>query len=595
MKWTESDLKTYAFWSRIGGLILSGIAIYLLYRNPLWSNETRLLFLGLWLLFSGFLGYLPTFRKQINFYLISSLGGLLASAGFPPYPLLPLILFAFVPLFWLERAYFEKQIGLRWFVLYTFNFFLIWNLLTTFWIANTAFFPGIVGMGINAMIMTAVVCWISWIHRKGKVDWYFPVLFIAGWLTFEYIHLRWELSWPWLNIGNALAKWPVVAQWYEYTGVLGGSLWILAINYLFFTIVRKYGCTRKIFHGKVLLPWYIGVGLPVVISLALYFTTSVSGEQVKAVVINPNIEPHFEKFNQDVETRWSIYQPLLNQALEEKPDLIVLPETIFEQINVDNIELNPYITRIEEMLDRHKSRARVLLGITSFKIFAEEDAPDRSSMRVTVGKDQNVYHWEIYNSAIMLGNDTIPIYHKQKLVPGAENFPYRKLLFFLNPIIDQLGGTIYGYGRVNSQDVFQFDQVKLAPVICYESVYGEYMRKYVAKGANVFAIITNDGWWGNTEGHVQHYEFAALRAIEYRRSVLRSANMGSNGAFNERGDAMVVPNKYGHEAVIPLTVTLNDSLTFYALWGDFLGRFSLFLMVFFTLKSLVNSIIQKRN
>lgn len=593
MKWTTKDLKKYALWSRIVGILLSVLSIFLLFRHPLWNNETRLLFVGVWLLLTGLLGYLPVFRKQIKFYLISSLGGVLACAGFPPSPLLPLILFAFIPLFWLERSYYEEKIRLRWFILYVFNFFLIWNIGTTFWIANTAFFPGIVGIGINTMLMTAVVCWVSWIHRKGKVDWYFPVLFIAGWLTFEYIHLRWELSWPWLNIGNALAEWPIVAQWYEYTGVLGGSLWILAVNYLSFSIIRKNGLTRDIFRWKTLIPWLAWVGIPVVFSLGLYFTTGVSGQTLSAVVINPNIEPHYEKFSQRLETRWAIYEKLLGQALEYKSDVIMLPETIFETINVDNMSINPYISRIEQMLNDHDSQARVLLGVTSYKVFDEKTVPDRSSIRESVGKDQSIYHWEVYNSAIMLGNDTIPVYHKQKLVPGAENFPYRKLLFFLNPIVDQLGGTISGYGKVNSQDVFQFDEAKMAPVICYESVYGEYMRKYIAKGANVIGIITNDGWWGNTEGHVQHYEFAALRAIEYRRSVLRSANMGSNGAFDERGDEVVVPNKYGHEAVLPVTVTLNSSLTFYALWGDYLGRFSIFLMVFFTLKSLVNSLVRK--
>ncbi len=502
-------------------------------------------------------------------------------------------LFLPVPLFWLEREFYEKRMSQRWFLFYTFNFFLIWNLGTTFWIANTAFLPGIVGMGINALLMTTVVWWISWIHHKLKVDWYFAIVFVAAWLSFEFIHLRWELSWPWLNIGNALASWPAVAQWYEYTGVLGGSMWILIVNYLFFLVIKKNGFTWNIVRKRAFLYWALWIVLPVLFSVIIFFTTPISGPEVNAVVINPNIEPHYEKFDQDVDTRWVIYEKLLDQALSYKPDLILLPETIFGQVNVDNMVLNPYISRMQQMLKDHGSEARVILGIASFRTFDEKNAPDRSSIRKTVGRDNYVYHWEAYNSAILLGNDTIPIYHKQKLVPGAENFPYRKLLFFLNPIIDQLGGSIYGYGLVNSQDVFEFDEVKVAPVICYESVYGEYMRKYIAKGANVIGIITNDGWWGNTEGHKQHYEFAALRAIEYRRSILRSANLGSCGAFNERGVAMVKPNDYNVAAVIPVTVTMNSSLTFYALWGDYLGRFSIFLMVFLTLKALVNTVLRK--
>lgn len=593
MRERKADLKKYALLAWFSGVILSALAVFLLFQHDLWGNETRLLFFGLWLIMAGLMGYSSTFGKQINFFYISTLGGFLAIAGFPPYPFLPLFLFAFVPLFWLERIFYEKGMTQRWFLFYTFNFFLIWNLGTTFWIANTAFLPGIVGMGINALLMTAVVWWISWIHKRLNVDWYFAIVFVAAWLSFEFIHLRWELSWPWLNIGNALARWPVVAQWYEFTGVLGGSMWVLIVNYLFFLVIKKNGFNRRMVKKREFLYWGLWVVLPVLLSVILYFTTPVSGPEVNAVVINPNIEPHYEKFDQDVDTRWEIYEKLLDQALIHQPDLILFPETIFGQVNVDNIALNPYISRMQQMLNDKGSEARVLLGIASFRIFDEQHVPDRSSVRRTEGREKSIFHWEAYNSAILLGNDTIPIYHKRKLVPGAENFPYRKLLFFLNPIIDQLGGSIYGYGSVNSQDVFEFNGIKVAPVICYESVYGEYIRKYVAKGANVIGIITNDGWWGNTEGHKQHYEFAALRAIEYRRSILRSANLGSSGAFNELGMAVVKPNDYDVAAVIPVKVTMNSSLTFYALWGDYLGRFSIFLMVFLTLKALVNMVVKK--
>lgn len=593
MKWTDSDIKKYSVVALIIGLVISILAGFLIVQKALWNYETLVLFGGVWLMATALFAFRSGFRKHIRIFLISTLGGVLACVGFPPSPLIPLLFFAFVPLFWMENEFYQGRISRGWFLYGAFNFFLIWNLGTTFWIANTAFLPGVVGMLINTGLMVLVVYWISWVHRKAKIDWYFGTLFVAGWLTFEFFHLRWELSWPWLNLGNALASWPALAQWYEYTGALGGSAWILVVNYLFYQMVDKHGFRRQLFRWRVMASWLIWAFVPMLISGIIYVTTPVIGPVLDAVVINPNIEPHYEKFTQDEATRWAVYESLLEEALSTQPDLIVLPETIFDRINVDNMALNPYLDRIDRMLMEHNSDSRVLFGVTAFRIFTREPI-ERSSVRTTRDRDGQEFQWEAYNSAIMIGNDTIPIYHKQKLVPGAEIFPYRHLLFFLNPIIDQLGGSIHGYGRIGSQDVFDFGTGKIAPVICYESVYGEYMRKYVAQGANVIGVVTNDGWWGKTPGYRQHYQFAALRAIEYRRSVLRSANMGSSGAFDQLGKSVVSPNAYGESAVIPVQVSLNDSLTFYALWGDYLGRFSIFLMVFFTLKATVNAVLMSR-
>lgn len=78
--------------------------------------------------------------------------------------------------------------------------------------------------------------------------------------------------------------------------------------------------------------------------------------------------------------------------------------------------------------------------------------------------------------------------------------------------------------------------MKVAPSICYESVYGDFMSEYIRKGAEVICIITNDGWWGNTPGHKQHLSYAKLRAIETRKQVIRCANTGISGFIDEFGN-----------------------------------------------------------
>ena len=118
--------------------------------------------------------------------------------------------------------------------------------------------------------------------------------------------------------------------------------------------------------------------------------------------------------------------------------------------------------------------------------------------------------------------------------------------------------------------------VKVGPAICYESIFGEFFSRFVRNGAEVMFIITNDGWWGNTAGHRQHYDFAHLRAIETRRSIARSANTGISAFINQRGDASQ-ETAYWVPAAIKGTLNANDKITFYVQHGDYLARFATWL------------------
>lgn len=108
-------------------------------------------------------------------------------------------------------------------------------------------------------------------------------------------------------------------------------------------------------------------------------------------------------------------------------------------------------------------------------------------------------------------------------------------------------------------------------MICYESVYGEFVNGFIKNGANAIFIITNDGWWGNTAGHRQHMLFSVIRSIETRRSIARSANTGISCFVNQRGD-ISQRTEYWEPAVISSDINLNDKITFYVRYGDYIAR-----------------------
>ena len=127
----------------------------------------------------------------------------------------------------------------------------------------------------------------------------------------------------------------------------------------------------------------------------------------------------------------------------------------------------------------------------------------------------------------------------------------------------------------------------MGTAICYESVYGDYYRDYVLKGAHAMTINTNDGWWSNTPGYMQHLRYASLRAIETRRSIARSANTGISAFINQKGER-VAELEWWQENCMSGTLNLNDELTFFVKHGDYIGRlatfmFTLLALMYFTL------------
>ena len=158
--------------------------------------------------------------------------------------------------------------------------------------------------------------------------------------------------------------------------------------------------------------------------------------------------------------------------------------------------------------------------------------------------------------------------------------PYKAVIEpILGKILMDFGGLTYSRGYDLERKNFKSSQgFYISPIICYESIYGEYVTEYTRKGSNLLAIITNDGWWDASEGHKQHLSYSKLRAIENRRSIVRSANTGISAIINYKGE-ITQSIDYGKEGFIDTEVLLLNKTTFYVKYGDFIFRLSLFFLI----------------
>ena len=136
-------------------------------------------------------------------------------------------------------------------------------------------------------------------------------------------------------------------------------------------------------------------------------------------------------------------------------------------------------------------------------------------------------------------------------------------------------------GTQEERSVFySLDSIGCAPVICYESVFGGFTTDYFKQKTDFIGIVTNDGWWRNTQGHKQHFEYARLRAIENGTYVARSANTGISGFIDRNGNVLKTL-EWDKKGVLIEQIGFAQQKTFYTKYGDYLGRIFSFVAVMF--------------
>jgi apolipoprotein N-acyltransferase len=514
--------------------------------------------------------------KNIFLALIS---GILLALAWPVYGFPGLLFFAFVPLLLAEhklRLSKKKRLGWRVLGLAYLSFF-IWNLVTTYWLYFSTPFGAGFAILVNSLLMALVFLVYHFVAKKasfGAASTFLVVL----WICFEKLHLGWEFSWPWLNLGNAFSEYTSWIQWYEYTGVFGGTLWVWLVNIGVFRTVLLY---NKYKENKILYRALLKNGLlvliPVIISLIILSNYEPKGKSMEVVILQPNIDPYTEKYNTTDERVGELLNDMAKSSADPHTSLVLAPETVFaDGTKINQFEFSPAKYYSEEILTGNPG-LNFLGGISFYEIIRDKNkvTPETNFLRPGLWFND-------YNSAFMLNqSDSVQFYHKSKLVVGVENFPYQEILkpIFGDIMID-LGGTVAMKTTQPDREVFTLNNgTKTAPIICYESVYGEYVTGYVENGADFLSLITNDAWWGNTQGHKQHLSYARLRAIETRRDIARSANTGISAFIDQTGE---ITSQLGYEkqGTLKGDIRLNDEMTFYVKHGDYIARISMFMAVF---------------
>ena len=512
-----------------------------------------------------------------------------------------LSLVALVPLLCAERI--ATMVGKKLFFWWYFAAFLAFNLATTWWVCKATVGGGLFASFYSALFMSAIFA-VFRVARK-RFSGIVPYIFLAAsWIAWERFNLTHaQLSWPWLILGNAFGRSVSLVQWYEITGALGGSLWVWLSNIAVFSLLvslsdgRWWRWNTKARVAAIVSTVLVTLGPAIAseIRFATYEERSDAGT-LDVVLAQSNFDPwhklHYTpQSEQNAQVIGLFEKHLHSRENSDSLLLMLIPESFSSDIWLNDPEAAP-TWRSFSALVASQANANLIFGASTHEAFRRASAPSPLARQM---KDGTWY--QSYNTAFITDGVTYSDHrNKCKLVVGAESTPYPKIFA---PIDDMLGGLM---GRcVPDRQARCFEirgrgeddrRLRTGVAICYESIYPELCKQYVDDGAQMLSVITNDGWWGDTPGYRQHFSYSRLRAIELRRDVARCANTGISGFINQRGD-VVSQSGWWVPDVLESKVNLSSEKTFFATYGDIVGRVCTFVCLMLLALLIVKTITKK--
>jgi len=480
------------------------------------------------------------------------LSAVFLSLSFPPFPFPFLQIPGFILLFRLIDLCDTPREAAYW----SYPLFVLWNLAVTYWLMLATLAGGVGAILANSVLMTLPVMFMKAFKRHFSNLGLQAITYASAWTLFEYLHHHWDLAWPWLTLGNAWSTLPGLIQYISITGIWGVSFWVVAVSVLFYHLIQYRTFKTELFT------WSVFAAAPL-FSLIILFTYQDKPDGISTVVITqPNYDTYDRLGGYSSPKRALEHTINLSDSLiTDSTDAVFWPENAVRPALYEHE--NDQLTSIL----RNQSTqwgVTIVTGTTYYDFFKDQESP--ALVRVHNGQ-KYIY----YNSAVSFSPDNEKkLYYKGKLVPIVERIPF--LSFFNKYNFLNIDWSSVGWlGKGNEQTIFEANEARFPALVCYDSVFPNWVRGFVSNRSNFIAIITNDGWWGRTSGHIQHFEFARLRAIETRRWIVRSANNGISGIINSKGQVNV-KTAYKKTRVFSYNVPLLSDSTLYLRWGDWLPK-----------------------
>jgi len=498
---------------------------------------------------------------------------LLLGFSFPPFPLGVLACIGFVPFLLLVDNIHSYGRFFR----YSYVTFFLFCAIALYWVGGFTHLKDpylmLAGGALllwQPLFFTLPASVYYFVKRRLKTQ-YATLSFPFIWITFEWLYALGEFAFPWLTIGNTQTYNLEKIQFVDITGVYGISLWVLLINILIYFLLQvlsksEFKKRRNTLLAAIVFLFILPNFYSLLVDEKKY--TEEDSSSFKVGIVQPNIDP-WDKWEgaNTFAGRWKqvqLYLEFIGKNINDSTEVVVLPESA---ILLNLPSFYQQFSEFKKVVD--SLNVAVVSGYAKVKYYEQENAPVSASLI----KGTNV-RYDSFNSIFLVepGTNEVQSYSKMRLVPFAERIPYaEEVPFLIEPM--RWGVGISNWGKGSDSTIFHSSKInsKFLAMVCYESIFPEFVASFVDRGAEFLVFITNDSWWGNTSGARQHQQYAVLRAIENRRWVVRCANGGISSFIDPMGNAYDKTDMYV-QTYIQHKITPFKEKTFYSKHGDWLAR-----------------------
>jgi apolipoprotein N-acyltransferase len=493
---------------------------------------------------------------HIQHLFLSCISGLLLTAAFPDIELSWLAWIALIPLLISLDGRSPKS-GFR----LGFIFGIVHYLSLMYWLVHTLMTFGHLPVYLSVPLLFLLAAYMaiypaifsaafSWAAARPPAYLFFMP---AIWAALEYIRSFFLSGFPWEFLGYSQYRWLTLIQIADITGVYGVSFLILSVNIVGFLVWRVFSGSTSL-HA---LDYRRAAAGGAAVSVLLVLHTLGYGQWRtliidKAAAKSPASHIAVVQGNVDQSIKWNPafqiattekYITLSKSAAASHPDLIVWPETAAPFYFLFNKAPTEIVLR-----GVRETGTSFLIGSPSF-----------------IPKSEDLKHADFFNSAFLIdpSGHVTEKYDKVHLVPFGEYVPLQQWFPFIGKIVEEVGDFKGG----QKGQTLNWGKFPLGIQICYEMIFPDLSREMARNHAAFLINMTNDAWYGKTSAPYQHFSMAVFRAIENRRSLIRSANTGISGFIDPVGRILAATPLF-EDAVITRSLPALTIESFYTRYGD---------------------------
>jgi len=487
-------------------------------------------------------------------YLLTTASALLLWLCFPPLSLWPLAFVALLPLLRaLRGAAPRRAFRLAWLCGALFYagllHWIVFNPAVEAWVRPLLYLGVALIAAYLALYIAAAVALSCWLGRRAAIPLWLSLP--ITWTLADWLRSQGVMGFPWGCIGYAVTPSLPSIQIAELASVWGLAAWVVLANgsilFAADTLIGSLRANTPIAPRRRLALAAAGLALLLpplygALRLPLVERACECAPRIRISLVQGNIEQGIRWDREYQDYNWRTYEGLSRTAAADTPALIVWPETAM-----------PFYLRYQES---YLDRMRGLVGALNTAVLT--GVPDYQH-------DYAAGTTRYYNSSFLFtpAQGLAGQYAKAHLAPFGERFPLKDRIPFLRHVDFGEGEWTPGTDSLP----FSLGPLKFANLICFESIFPEITRAWLARGVRFFVVITNDGWFGRSGAARQHADMAVLRAVETRRSIARCANSGISMFILPTGQ-IVRPTKLYEQVILSGSIPLPGGTTFYGRHGD---------------------------